>query len=58
MCHVRMYNMIIFRGNRLSNKTCLTQVFLKSCESCGKYVLPWQKKTTHKTSQTAFDKWR
>ena len=26
-----------FRGNHLSNPTCLTQVFFKSCESCGKF---------------------
>ena len=27
---------VVFRGNHLSNTTCLMQVFFESCESFGK----------------------
>ena len=49
----------VFRGNHLSNTTCLTQAFFKSGEECSTLWCSLTRRKTHKTSevrQVALDK--
>ena len=46
----------LFRGNHLSNTTCLTQVFFKRCERFGELWRSSTRGKTHKANQAAIDK--
>ena len=43
-------------GNRLSNATCLTQVFCNCGKECGTLWCSLTRRNTHKTKEAALDK--